>query len=287
MARALGWSCDLFDPTDPGRLCRGRERWIESYPASDFPEMFRIMVSGASFSDDSARDAERGLACCGVQPWQVIEALFGGSTLLAWCEEGLARLVPEGVIFEEELEVRRPGGPLVVGAVRWVLPCAGPEDVQRALAAGADIFTVHGESPLDSEGHLQADLVDAVFLLSSFRQPGNPTRRFQPVAIPEVLAQADALVLVHEDKHAPCLGIYSIPEIDPNLVFDQLVEGTDTLSVPFAIPPMLARWDRALWELHQDWDEDLQGPFPVPPAASGGWGWSRRRRGGGSDEGEE
>ena len=31
MVHALGYSIDTFDPADPGRLCRGREQWIESY----------------------------------------------------------------------------------------------------------------------------------------------------------------------------------------------------------------------------------------------------------------
>ena len=33
------------------------------------------------------------------------------------------------------------------------------------------------------------------------------------------------------------------------------------LLVPFAIPPMLARWDRALWELRQQWDAEHWGNF--------------------------
>lgn len=285
MAQALGWSCDLFDPADPGRLCRGRERWIESYAGADFPRMFRIMVSGASFSDDSARDATRGLSCCGLGPAEVMAALFPGATILAWAEEGVPRLLPDDAAWAEEHEVRRPGGPIVQPAVRWALPCRDAAGVERALAAGAMAFTVHDASPLDDDGRPPAALIDALFRLTAFGQPGTPARHFQPVAIPEVLEHAQALVLLHEDKHAPCLGVYSLPEIDPHLVFEELVEGRGILSVPFAIPPMLARWDRALWELHQDWDEDIQGPFPVPPAPHGGWGWNRRRgRGRGQDE---
>lgn len=281
MVRALGWSSDIFDPTDPGRLCRGRERWIESFPAEAGTELFRVVVSGAAFSDDSARDAERGLSCSGVSPERVVRALFPKQTLLAWCEEGHPLHVPEGAIGVEDYDLRRPGGPLREWSARWVLPCAGPEDVARALAAGADCFTVHAgplAELLQDDGAPAEPLREAIFLLTGSRNIGSPSRRFQPVAIVDVLDQADALILVHDDKHTPCLGVYTREEIDPHELFDQLVEGTGSIAVPFAIPPMLARWDRALWELRQDWDESLQGDFPVPPAAEGSWGWNRRRR---------
>ena len=48
--------------------------------------------------------------------------------------------------------------------------------------------------------------------------------------------------------------------------------------MPFAIPPMLARWDRALYELRMDWDPEHDGEFPVPPAEDAGGRWSARRR---------
>jgi len=286
--RALGWSCDFFDPTDPGRLCRGRERWIESYPVDDPPELFRIVVSGAAFSDDSARDAERGLACSGVDPAEVVAAIFGGALVLAWCEEGHPLRVPEDAIAVEEYDLRRPGGPLQEWTVRWILPCRQPTDISRALAAGADAFTVHpvAANALGEDGLPDPSLRDAMFLLTGSRNSGHPLRNFQPVAIPEVLDRCAALLLAHQDKHSPCLGIYTLNEIDPGVALDRLVEGRGILSVPFAIPPMLARWDRALWELRQDWDETVQGEFPVPPAPEGAWGWGRRRRnhGGGEDE---
>lgn len=280
MVHALGWSSDFFDPTDPGRLCRGRERWIESFDIDEPPEMFRVVVSGAAFSDDSARDAERGLACSGVSPERVIDALFGGQTLLAWCEEGHPLTVPEGAVAVEEYDLRRAGASLQSWAVRWTLRCESQEDVVRALAAGADCITVHADTDglLDDDGAPRSELRDAIFLLCASRHTGQPVRLFQPVAILDVLESSDVLILAHRDKHAPCLGIYTINELDPGSVLDALVEGSGTLSVPFAIPPMLARWDRALWELRQDWDEDMQGEFPVPPAPEGSWGWGRRRR---------
>ena len=43
-----------------------------------------------------------------------------------------------------------------------------------------------------------------------------------------------------------------------------LEESLEILVVPFSIPPMLARWDRAIWELRRRWDEEERGPFPIP-----------------------
>ena len=36
------------------------------------------------------------------------------------------------------------------------------------------------------------------------------------------------------------------------------------LFVPFSIPPMLARWDRAIRDLRREWDEESSGIFPIP-----------------------
>jgi len=50
------------------------------------------------------------------------------------------------------------------------------------------------------------------------------------------------------------------------------------LLVPFAIPPMLARWDRALSELRTEWMATREEEFPVPPAPESR-SWENRRRG--------
>jgi hypothetical protein len=69
------------------------------------------------------------------------------------------------------------------------------------------------------------------------------------------------------DKHGPCAGIYSRDPIGAKERIEGLLSDEQpVLVVPFAIPPMLARWDRALWELRQDWDSDALGEFPVPPS---------------------
>ena len=111
------------------------------------------------------------------------------------------------------------------------------------------------------------DVLNALYLLTAFRTQGRPTRRFQPSGIPEILQHAQTVVLLHLDKHGPCAGIYSREPIGAKERLDGLDSGEQpVLIVPFAIPPMLARWDRALWELRQDWDGASLGEFPVPPS---------------------
>ena len=61
------------------------------------------------------------------------------------------------------------------------------------------------------------------------------------------------------------LGVYRNGEHNFAEAFTTIeTEDAKPLFVPFAIPPMLARWDRALWDLRQDWDAELRGEFPVP-----------------------
>ena len=59
MVQAIGYVTEQFDPAVPGRLCRGRERWIEYETMGAVDEctgVHRIIMSGASFSDDRARE---------------------------------------------------------------------------------------------------------------------------------------------------------------------------------------------------------------------------------------
>lgn len=311
MVRALGYSSSSFDPSDPGRLCRGRERWIDSYPLQQPVSLHRMVISGASFSDDSARDAFRGLSYSGVDCGTVLAALFPGKVLLACAEDAHPRELPSGAEGVEHYEVRRSGGPLARWAVRWTLRCESADDLNRAIAAGADVLLILDEAPEpDAEPRVlnDAPLADAhldppatgglpealrklVFLLTGYRLDGSPARRFQAAALPDLLAQTSGVVLVHLDKHDACLGLYlSAPLPGAPEVLVGLAEGVDSLPVPFAIPPMLARWDRALWELRQDWDEATRGEYPVPPAADPSYGWGRRggrkgsRKRRGSDE---
>jgi len=126
------------------------------------------------------------------------------------------------------------------------------------------------------EGGLPENMRRALHYLTGHKVEGIPARLFQAVALADVLEFCEAVVLVHRDKHGPCLGIYSDGQPALQEILSGLARGVEALPVPFAIPPMLARWDRALWELRQDWDEVNDGEYPVPPAADGVGGWGRR-----------
>jgi hypothetical protein len=107
----------------------------------------------------------------------------------------------------------------------------------------------------------------ALFLLTGFRSEGRPNRYFQPWGVPAVLEHVGAVALIHRDKHGPALGVYRSTPFDLEAISALLnQEHEQPLLVPFAIPPMLARWDRALSELRETWDTGALGDFPVPAA---------------------
>jgi hypothetical protein len=107
----------------------------------------------------------------------------------------------------------------------------------------------------------------ALFLLTGFRSEGRPNRYFQPWGVPAVLEHVEGVALIHRDKHGPALGVYRTTPFDMEAISSLWKhESERPLLVPFAIPPMLARWDRALSELRETWDTGAMGDFPVPAA---------------------
>ena len=305
MIEALGYSQDDFNPAEPGRLCRDRERWIESWPREPDIDLFRLVISGARFSDDSARDAQRGVDASGLTVGRVLAELFEGRELVACAEEAHSRLVPEGASGVEYMEQHLPGGPLRQWSARWNLRCTTAEQIDAAVAAGADVFLLsdeleededeaehasHGtlppaaDSPEESSPGLSERTRSWIFQLTGYRRMEIPTRRFQPNAVAEALEHVENLILIHQDKHGPCVGIYAEEPPEGVERLEALCHAEHILAVPFAIPPMLARWDRALWELRQDWDEASEGEFPVPPAPEERRSWGRRRFRGDDEE---
>ena len=290
MIFALGYAEDHFDPRAPGHLCRGRERWIEydgMVPESEeSTPIYRAVISGAAFTDVSARDAKRGIEHSTIGLTEVLNAFLDDGPVIAYCEEGHPRMVPPGAVGLEPHTVSRPGGPLRQLVCRWVKNCESAEDLNGAIAAGADVLMVgapeakgpapiqgsprvpiEADAPKATPAPLAEDVLNSLFLLTAFRTNGRPIRRFQPTGILELLAHAKTVVLLHLDKHGPCAGVYSHDPIGAKERLDALqTNGHPVLLVPFAIPPMLARWDRALWELRQDWDSANLGEFPVPPS---------------------
>jgi hypothetical protein len=266
MIRALGYSETLFSPKDPGRLCRGRERWIEPYDLDEVPPIHRIVVSGAAFTDDGAADARRGLAFSGIDVADVVGALFPRRSVLAFMEDGHPADIPPQAEGVEAYEGFRAGGRTEVGQVRWHLDVQNAKELRELLGDGAADERVRGF--VIHDGTLTSDdLAERIFPLVGFSTLDSPPARYQPSALPELLQVVDAVILLHRDKHGPAVAVYArepLPKLREKL--EKLVEREQALLVPFAIPPMLARWDRALAELRADWMRTRTDEFPVPPA---------------------
>lgn len=281
MIRALGYSqVDDFHPHEPGRLCRGRERWIapwELEPGADEPELSQLVVTGAAFEDDSARDALRGLPAAGVDVADLIAALFPKRRLLAFVEDGHPADIRDGAFGVELYDGYRAGGRTVLPQVRWYLT-VDKVDALRALADDLVQERISGFVVIDKKAD-PAALVDKVFPLVGLSTQDSPPARYNPAALPDLLEVVDAVVLLHRDKHGPVLGVYSDEPIEGAVeVLRGVAAKSDCLLVPFAIPPMLARWDRALHELRQGWERDHTEPFPVPRSTQPSHWESRRDR---------
>ena len=289
MVHALGFSHTEFNPARPGRLCRGRERWIEPFEieAPDEP-VHRLVLSGAAFTDDSAADALRGLPHSNVDLAQVMGSLFPRRKLLAFCEDGHPADIPDDALHVELYDGHRSGGRAEEVRVRWVKEVSGVREIREVL--GPQNEDVAGFVLLDKDTDVEA-LLDPIFLLTGFSTLDSPPARFQPSALPDVLALVKAVILVHRDKHGAALGIYSTVPIKTDGRLEGLCEKAGSVLVHFAIPPMLARWDRAIAEARTLWAEANGDPesFPVPRSTAPS-PWERRRRhrrGGGMNDDDD
>lgn len=280
MIRALGYSHNTFRADDPGRLCRGRERWIEPFELDEpSPEIHRLVLTGAEFSDDSAADAKRGLPHAGLDIATVLTTLFTRKSFVAFMEDGHPADIPEDAVGVEMYEGFRAGGRSEALFVRWFKEVSGLRELRDVLGPDPDGDRVRGFVVLDPDVELDEELRDRFFLLVGMGTLDSPPARFQPAALPEILSFARAVVLLHRDKQGPAIGVYSREPLKVDGRLETLCEKGDTLLVRFEIPPMLARWDRALAEARTIWESTRSEPFPVPVAPeSSQWQPRRRRR---------
>lgn len=279
MVRAFGWCNESFDPLFPGRLCRGREKWLDGLPDTPSVMLHRTVMSGAVFSDDSARDAQRGFAFSGIGAGRLLAALFPGNSIWAFCEHGDPRALPPKMFIEEDFPRAISGGLRYHPAVRWVAQ-AKVDDVDLwsvgerdgRVVPKADGFVVLRGTPSPA-------VLEGIFLLVGHSDPDDrPARKYNATALPILLDHVAAVVLLHLDKHSPVMGVYTKNPLEADETFRESAKAANVFPVPFAIPPMLARWDRALYELRMGWDVTTFGDFPIPPAEDAGGRWSMRRR---------
>lgn len=288
MIHALGYSQTDFDAADPGRLCRGRERWIEPFELDAPAPMSRLVMTGAQFTDDSARDALRGLPFSKVSVAALIDALFPGGEFLAFMEDGHPADIPAAASDVEVYLGHRAGGRVEEPMVRWTLRVQGVEALSELLGPDAAGDPVRGLLVLPPGFEPTEELAERLFLLTGFSTLDSPPALYQPSALGEVLEHGSAVVLLHRDKHGVALGVYSREPLHAEQALAQVTDPCGTLLVPFAIPPMLARWDRALGELREHWMAERDDEFPVPPCDEPTyWSARRPRRRGGSSQGEE
>jgi len=153
--------------------------------------------------------------------------------------------------------------------------------MEQSIVGGADVFVIAPElRTAESNGVLSSlpplayedvdepvlseRLRESLFYLTGGRMGPDSFCRFQAKAISVVLEYCEALVLLHHDKHDYCIGIYTKEQPESVEMIQKIEESLACLAVPFSIPPMLARWDRAIWELRRRWDSEKNGPFPIP-----------------------
>jgi hypothetical protein len=205
----------------------------------------------------------------------MLKALFPTGTLLAFKEEGELALIPDYVDTEDQWWAWRSGGRRRDPCERWQEVVDDPQELGRLVAEDL----VDGFLVLDGADELTDEQAEALFLLIGHGDSSSwPVERFQPLALDTVLGGVQAIICVHMDKHGPAIGVYTREPIDRDMAIVAVTEASGCLAVPFAIPPMLARWDRALRELRDAWDEDADGPFPVPQTSEPDPRWGRRRR---------
>ena len=119
-----------------------------------------------------------------------------------------------------------------------------------------------GDEP--SSSWLNPELAAAAHRLVGFHRFGPRSGSYIADAIWDVLHHASAVVLFHRDKHGHSFGIYHNTLDGPSAFtagFEQVL--ADEIVIPFAIPPIVARWDRAIKDLRVAWRAEGREGFPI------------------------
>ncbi|MGC6507892.1 MAG: hypothetical protein ACON4U_05710 [Myxococcota bacterium] len=280
MTAIIGYFHRDFQTSFPRKLCRRRERWIESPPVDSPSPLIHRLVISAAIRKEGLKRPLYGLQEANVSIESLIWSLFENEKICAWTEETPSSLTPIDASGVEYFEVSRPGVPLRTWFSRWELDCARPTDINRAIQLGSDVFVINPkerpegetvfpampiETPYEGPEIVFKDpifpekLREGLFFLTGHREGGDSMERYLPAAIDDILEQAEAVVLFHADRDSDCLAIYAKTELlDSIEKLKQFAEAEDFPISEFEVPPMVARWDR-VWRAHQhntDDDED-------------------------------
>ena len=223
----------------------------------------------------------------------ILQALFPTADIVAWGEEQEPEMVPDDACGLELYQISRLFAPFMKWSARFEKKVEASE-IDALVDSGVDAFLINPEyrgedahwerhmpyPPMaDEEGNppiLVEELRKGMYALVGQRVGNRALARFQPKALEDVLKRCDALVLLHSDKHDYCLGVYSLEKWQ--LDIEEIEKTLSILMIPFSIPPMLARWDRAIADLRKKWERET--PFPIPSS-------SRKEDAESSEENEE
>jgi hypothetical protein len=269
MPNALGFHEGKFNPYKPGRLSRGRERWIAPWPESDESEAIqRITISGTSIEDDAARDSLRGVAHSGLPLARLITDLFPRRHFVGFIENGHASEIPDDATEIEAFLASSAGGRDRTPAVRWRKLVNGLTGLLTLLPATDAKTNLLGLAVLPTDHTAPENLSDLLYGLTGLSTLDSPPARFQPAALVDLLSVIPAIILFHRDKDGAAISIYT-----SSTTFQEklatIAKKREVLLVPFSIAPMLARWDRALYEWRQEWDSEQEFPVPQSETPSG------------------
>lgn len=280
----LGLYQGKFSPSKLCGLYRGREWWIDSIGNERKEELQRIVLSAAQFSSGNLYNSQRGLQYSGMS---IPQFLFQLCQQYSLQEKNIVGIVedaplqsPEGVHGREEYFLSRMGLARRNWFTRWEKQCQNVSDFEEVLNYGGQVFLVNPKLRLANEEwfpnmvvELENDLLppllpDAlrqhVFRLIGSRVQYDDPGRYLPDALWDILDFCDAVILLHVDKSADCLGIYTKNGVDIDFASEilQVAQQADLILMPFAIPPMLARWERGIRDVYKKWDAEVQGVFP-------------------------
>lgn len=207
-------------------------------------------------------------------------AIASGAQCLIVMRQGpVERELPANLDRAEESEIDLPEDERGLARIsrRWQLSNVSPLAVSgcqqtvsflRALEFG---WTEHtrlpplfdmGDEP--SSSWLSPELAAAAHRLVGFHRFGPKSGIYIADGIWDVLHHASAVVLFHRDKHGHSFGIYH-NETEGSSAFTAGFERVlaNEIVIPFAIPPIVARWDRAIKDLRVAWSAEGREDFPI------------------------